>query len=87
MLFEFIYKHAFWETLCVLLLIHHCCQLLVVLLMATGLCDLGYTIYQDISGYYGGTAQFLYFCSSSVAVTMVMCNLVFVCACERGYME
>ena len=46
-------------------------QLLVVLLMATGLCDLGYTVYQAISGDYGGVAQYLYFSPSTIVVTAV----------------
>ncbi|CAI8018869.1 Multidrug resistance-associated protein 1 [Geodia barretti] len=50
--------------------------LLVVLLMATGLCDLGYTVYQEISGDYGGIAQYLYFSPGTIVVTAVIGLLV-----------
>ena len=39
--------------------------------MATGLCDLGYTVYQEISGDYGGIAQYLYFSPGTIVVTAV----------------
>ena len=45
-------------------------QLLVFILLVTAVCDLAYTIYQDVTGDYGGVAQYLYLSSSTLAITM-----------------
>ena len=46
----------------------------MVVLLLTGLGDLAYTIYQDVTGDYGGVAQFLFLSSSVLVVTMVRTN-------------
>ena len=67
-------------------------QVFVVILLVTGLCDLGYTVYQDASGDYGGVAQFLYLSSAVLAVTMVSPHahcvhllLLYTCTCSCGF--